>query len=72
MEKFKHRVKSWEELTKYGKNTEQGWLIPTGIYGLSDTTILFDEDDENKYLMELAREERKRHKGQIVSVGVMS
>lgn len=71
MDKFKHRVKTWKELEQFGKQTEQGLFIPTGIYGLSDTKILFDEDDENEYLVELAKEERKKHRGQIIAVGVM-
>lgn len=71
MEKFKHRVKSWKELEQFGKSTELGLFLPTGIHGLEDTKILFDEEDENEFLKELAAEERKRHKGQIISVGIM-
>jgi hypothetical protein len=72
MKKFKKRVRSWKELEKYGTVTEQGLYIPTGIYGLKGTKIVFDEDDENDYLKELQREANKKQRGRILAVGILN
>ena len=66
----KQRVHSWSELQALGKPTELGLLIPEGVYGLADTSVILDEIEEfiveDKKLTDLLKSEQ----GLIISAGI--
>lgn len=69
--KFKYRANSWKDLVRFGVETPEGLLIPTGLHGLKKTQILFDYEDEVKLSLKMEAEAKKKHKDTIILVGTM-
>jgi hypothetical protein len=65
------RIKTWKELEEYGISTKEGLVIPPYIYGLKNTKVILNRDDELAYTEEIERLRQKREAGKIISVGLI-